>query len=118
MNFPDNTDWREKLLKASGFSQEQMEQARASHNEDEAAPAKPAAKKDKLSIFIEKKGRGGKIATIIVGFSCSDSELRQLASRLKNLLGCGGSCRDGEILLQGNRREDVIPHLRSFGYRI
>lgn len=120
MNFPDSADWREKLLKASGFSDEEMQQARTERKEDDYTADKKAAasKKDKLNIFVEKKGRGGKIATIIVGFTCSDAELREMASRLKNALGCGGSCRDGEILLQGSRRDEVIPHLRSLGYRI
>ncbi len=108
-------DWKDALASLSGLPEgeesldnESAESAREENNKQKGA----------VHVLIEKKGRGGKIATIIVGFSCSDSELRQLASRLKNLLGCGGSCRDGEILLQGNRREDVIPHLRSFGYRI
>lgn len=121
MNMADNDDWREKLLKASGFSEQQMEDAR---NENEAAGAatdSAAARrvqKEKLSIAIEKKGRGGKTATIIYGFRCGDAELRDIASRLKNLMGCGGSCRDGEILLQGNRREEAAEKLRCLGFKV
>lgn len=122
MNISGNDDWREKLLKASGFSQQQMDEARSDNEAEaaEAAASSPGAarQKEKLSIAIEKKGRGGKTATIIYGFRCSEAELRDIASRLKNLMGCGGSCRDGEILLQGNRREEAAEKLRGLGFRI
>lgn len=115
---PDNSDWRDKLLKASGFSEDEMQKAASDNAASAAEAAKPAARKEKLAVFVEKKGRGGKIATIITGFSCSDADLKEIASRLKNSMGCGGSCRDGEILLQGSRRDEAAAHLRKLGYRI
>lgn len=54
---------------------------------------------------MERKGRGGKTATIIEGFPGSDSELKALATRLKQQLGVGGSARGGEILIQGDCRQ-------------
>ena len=113
----DNADWKEKLLRASGFSAEEVNEA-SSEEESAKQSSTEKKKKDKLNIFVEKKGRGGKIATIITGFSCSDDELKLIASELKNKLGCGGSCRDGEILIQGNRREDSSSILRQMGFRI
>ncbi|MDE5773460.1 MAG: translation initiation factor, partial [Muribaculaceae bacterium] len=72
---------------------------------------KPTGKRPKLNIFYEKKGRNGKPATIITGFDSdreeSLCEAEQLASMLKKRLGCGGSARGGEILLQGDRREQL-----------
>ncbi len=53
---------------------------------------------------MERKGRGGKTATIIEGFPGTDDELKALATRLKQQLGVGGSARDGEILIQGDCR--------------
>lgn len=111
----ENADWRDKLLQLSGFSEAEVNEA--SVTEEKKEPVKKKAT-DKLSIFIEKKGRGGKTATIVAGFTCSDDELRSIASELKNKLGCGGSSRGGEILIQGNRREDVQTLLRAMGYRI
>lgn len=80
------------------------------------------AKKPKLTISYEKKGRAGKPATIISGFNPdNNSELQQaleLASHLKKQLGCGGSARGGEILLQGDRRQQLFPLLSKLGYRL
>ncbi len=86
---------------------------------EEPAPAADvkAAAKCKLTIAIEKKGRGGKTATIISGFTESHDEIAALAARLKSRLGTGGSARGGEILIQGDRREQVREFLTKAGYR-
>lgn len=73
---------------------------------------------DRLHIVVEKKGRGGKTATIIEGFTCSDEELSEIAARLKKKLGVGGSARGGEILIQGNLPDQVKSLLKSEGYKL
>lgn len=88
---------------------------------EELTPTTPARKdrKPELSIFYERKGRNGKDATIITGFdNMDDSEVTDLASRLKKHLGTGGSARGGEILLQGDRRAQVAKWLRADGFRV
>ncbi len=77
-----------------------------------------SAPSDSLAIFYERKGRGGKEATIITGFTCDDDTLLDVASRLKKILGCGGSARGGEILIQGDRRKQLPQLLRSMGYKV
>jgi translation initiation factor 1 len=87
-----------------------------------AAEATPTAekpkKRDKLSIFMEKKGRAGKVATIITGFSGSDEEVEEVARTLKKRIGVGGSSRGGEILLQGDWRDKATAVLRDLDFRI
>lgn len=70
-----------------------------------------------LRVVIDRKGRKGKTATIIEGFSGTDEQLEQLAKTLKQRLGTGGSARGGEILIQGDRKNDVIELLKSLGYK-
>lgn len=96
-------------------------EAHASRNDNDSRPddaisdAKPT-----LTLFYEKKGRAGKPTTIITGFNPdSDAHISMadlLASTLKKKLGCGGSARGGEILLQGDRRESLRQLLPSLGY--
>lgn len=81
----------------------------------EEAPRK-SERKPKIVVSYERKGRGGKQATILSGFDCTDSELEETASQLKRRLACGGSARGGEILLQGDRRESVRELLHELGY--
>lgn len=59
-----------------------------------------------------------KAATIISGLSQIDSgKAQQLAADLKKKLATGGSFRDDEILIQGDRRRDVIETLRFLGFK-
>ncbi|MCM1517198.1 MAG: translation initiation factor [Pseudoflavonifractor sp.] len=69
-----------------------------------------------IDIYYERKGRGGKQATIIAGFECSDDDLVRLAATIKKRLGTGGSARGGEILVQGDRRADLARLLPGLGY--
>lgn len=71
-----------------------------------------------LHIVVEKKGRGGKTATIIEGFECTDDEVDEIARFLRKRLGTGGSARGGEILIQGDRRNDVASLLREKGFKV
>lgn len=83
-----------------------------------ARPSDTAATETaRLLITMERKGRGGKTATIISGFTISDEAVAQLASQLKTKLGTGGSARGGEILIQGDRRKDVAAALNGLGFK-
>lgn len=89
-------------------------------------PAGPAAGEDReaetkltLTLFYERKGRGGKDATIIAApEDCPAQRLASLASDLKKALATGGSVRGSEILLQGDRREALRRLLRNRGYTV
>lgn len=87
----------------------------------EAAPAdipEPAAvsPKQSLRVLIDKKGRKGKTATIIEGFTLPDDEVEDIASYLKRKIGTGGSARGGEILLQGEWKEKAVALLKEKGF--
>lgn len=71
----------------------------------------------RLDIIFERKGRGGKTATIITGFTITDEEIDALAAEIKKRLGTGGSARGGEILIQGDRRNDILKFLNSKGFK-
>ena len=80
---------------------------------------KSSQKKPRLDIILDKKGRNGKTATLIVGFGeeYDDRQISDLAAMIKQKLGTGGSARGGEILIQGDRRKDVDSLLKSHGYK-
>ena len=73
----------------------------------------------KVTIFYETKGRAGKPATILADFAgVTDAEIEDLASVLKKKLGTGGSCRGGEILIQGDRRTQLRSLLAAAGFKV
>lgn len=78
-----------------------------------------ATKKVELHVSIEKKGRNGKVATIVDGLSALEpAEVELLSKELKRKLGVGGSFREDEILIQGNLREKVVSFLKEKGFRV
>lgn len=82
------------------------------------ADSKSEGKKEVIHVVVERKGRKGKTATIAEGFTCTEEELAEIASKAKQKLGTGGSARGGEILIQGECRERFSAFLREFGYKV
>jgi len=61
-------------------------------------------------------GRGGKGVSVISGLPLTQTELEELATRLKKLCGAGGAVRDGVIEIQGEHRDRLVSELQKLGY--
>jgi|SRR5690606_20751327 len=70
-----------------------------------------------LKVSLDKSGRAGKQVTIVSGFTGTTGDLEALGKSLKSKCGVGGAVKDGLILIQGDRREQVIGILMEQGYR-
>lgn len=110
-----NTDWQASLQAFLDSNPELPQGEEQVTTIQESKPSQPS--QPRLDIVLEKKGRAGKMATIVVGFTCDDDELAGIASKMKSKLGTGGSARAGEILIQGDRRNDVLQFLIAAGYK-
>ncbi len=82
------------------------------HDNTETLPKE----KQKLRVSVEKKGRGGKTATIITGFVGSENDLASLGKLLKTKCGVGGSVKDGLIIIQGELKQRIVDLLKNEGY--
>jgi len=71
-----------------------------------------------LEAHFSSKGRAGKTVTLIKGFEGSDEELKALSKQLKKAIGLGGSIKNGEIIIQGNYRDQLMALLLEMGHRV
>ena len=110
-------DWKDALASLSGLPEGASDES-ATQQPNNPTTQRPQSQTSPLHVLIEKKGRGGKTATIVEGFEISDDEIDEIAQTLKKKLGTGGSARGGEILIQGDRKADVVRLLKEMGFKL
>ena len=87
-------------------------------NSNEETTETLSPNKQRLEAHLDKKNRGGKVATIIKGFEGSEEDLKALGKMLKTKCGVGGAVKDNEIIIQGNFRDKVMEILKNEGYNV
>ncbi len=86
-------------------------------NEKEEEETLPP-EEQKLKITLDTKHRKGKTVTLIDDFIGTKEDLTYLGKKLKAFCGTGGSAKDGQIIIQGDRQEKVKKYLNKEGYKI
>lgn len=66
----------------------------------------------------DTKGRGGKAVTLVKKLVLSEGDIKELATKLKQVCGSGGTVRDGVIEIQGEHREKIAETLKKMGYKV
>ena len=110
-----NIDWKDALsaLRENLDNPGNEEQVSDSSEVDQTSNTQ----KEPLTVITDKKGRNGKIATIIEGFTVDQNIVEDIAAQLKKKIGVGGSVRTGEILIQGDHKDKVVKFLRAHNFK-
>lgn len=83
------------------------------------AAAKPAKKnRGRVDILRVKAGRGGKTVTVVKNFvGIGLPEKEQLAKAMQRACGTGGTVKDGQIEIQGDKRAEVARILTEANFQ-
>ena len=84
--------------------------------EDIIDPIKEEFEKLHFELHFSKKGRSGKIVTLVKGIDIDKDTLEYISKKLKRKLSVGGSIKDGEIIIQGNNRDKIEEILLKMGH--
>ncbi len=78
-------------------------------NSGQSSAVKPAKKnRGRVDILRVKAGRGGKTVTVVKNFTgIGLPEKEQLAKTMQRACGTGGTVKNGQIEIQGDKREEV-----------
>ena len=73
--------------------------------------------KDNAGIVVRLETRRfSKTSTIIEGINPKQSDMARIVKELKSTFACGGTMKDGFIMLQGDHRDDVRGYLVKIGF--
>ena len=79
---------------------------------------KPRKNRGRVDIIRQKAGRGGKTVTVVKGFiGIGLPEKEQLARTMQKACGVGGTVKDGQIEIQGDKRQEVARILAEANFR-
>jgi len=70
-----------------------------------------------VRVHLIKKNKSGKPVSIIKGIDWPESDMKKLARTLKKACGVGGNYKEGEIIIQGDRRDKLITLLQQQGFK-
>jgi translation initiation factor 1 len=86
--------------------------------DDKTQDTKPRKSRGRVDIVRQKAGRGGKTVTVIKGFvGIGLPEKERLARAMQKACGTGGTVKDGQIEIQGDKRQEVARILVEANFR-
>lgn len=105
------TDWKERLGVVYSTNPNFKYETPTTPEQQHIDPGK-----QKLRVWLDRKMRAGKQVTVVGGFMGPRQQMEELCTMLKKGCGVGGAVKDGEILIQGDKRELVLGLLLKKGY--
>jgi len=93
----------------AGAEEQKADEGRSRRGKDKAVQT--------ARISLDRKGRKGKSVTVIEGLSVNPQHLADIAKKLKQHLGTGGTSKQGRIEIQGDHRKRIAEKLQELGFK-
>jgi len=74
------------------------------------------AVQQKVTVRLDRKGRGGKSVTVVDGLQIPQRKMEELLRQLKAKLGTGGTIKDKSLEIQGDHRDVLMSSLKARGF--
>jgi translation initiation factor 1 len=71
----------------------------------------------RVSVRLDRKGRGGKSVTLIEGLQMSPRDRDAFLRQLKERLGTGGALKNDVLEIQGDHRDAIMVLFQAMGYK-
>ena len=88
--------------------------------ESGASPVLRSLPPNQQTVYLhrESKGRGGKGVSLVKNLVLTEKDMKDLAKKLKQVCGSGGTVKNGMIEIQGEHREKMAEALKKLGYKV
>ena len=77
----------------------------------------PTREYGRIRVERSTRGRKGKSVSLVSGIPLEGARLKDLAKRLKQKCGTGGTIKKGVIEIQGDHRDILVEELNKLGYK-
>lgn len=78
----------------------------------------PGPGKQRVTVRLDRKARGGKSVTVIEGLQMPRQEREAFLKKLKTRLGTGGTINAADALeIQGDQRDPIMSVLEKLGHK-
>jgi translation initiation factor 1 len=81
-------------------------------------PEKKAPEKPKQAIKIIRERRGNSLITVILNLPLNEEAMKELCSKIKQRLGCGGSVKNERVEIQGEKINEIKTFLIERGFKV
>ncbi len=110
--------WKSPFAVLKQIELPQQTQQRGGVNTPEDPLRKQTNSRGRVDIIRQTAHRGGKTVTVVTGFvGISQAEKEQLARDMQKACGVGGTVKEGQIEIQGDKRDEVARMLTKAGFR-
>jgi len=110
-------DEKSKLVYSTDKGLPGPDKNRKTGSVEKAPQAGLSSGQQKVTVRLDRKGRGGKSVSVIEGLLMTEKEKEALLKQLKARLGTGGTVRDTALEIQGDHCDALMAALEKAGYR-